>query len=172
MDKIWKDIEGYEGFYQVSCDGDIRSIACRRCLHGQTRIIHRIKDMTPTDNGNGYLVVQLKSNGKRKPFYVHRLVAEAFVSKPEQTNVVNHKDFNTKNNHANNLEWTTQKENVLYSSERMRHPKKVSKPTNTGEKYISKVNHKGKVKYRVKGNKLCSTLEEAIAYRNEVLGIG
>lgn len=166
MGEIWKDITGYEGFYQISNKGNIRSIACRRGCHGKTIIVDRVKDMSPTDNGNGYLIVSLKSNNKRKSFYIHRLVAAAFLDKPDGCDVVNHIDFNKLNNSSDNLEWVTQKANVIHSSSHMRHEKKKSKPTNTGYKYITKTKDG---KYRVCGMRIFKELETAIEYRNEVM---
>lgn len=64
---------------------------------------------------NGYLAVRLNNDWKK----VHRLVAEAFIPNPNNKPVVNHKDFNTYNNHSYNLEWTTHKENVAHSKTRM-----------------------------------------------------
>lgn len=171
--EIWKDIKGFEGFYQVSNRGNVRSLKCRRNLwrDGErvTGVVHRVKNMTPSDNGKGYLVVNLKENNKRTVRYVHRLVAEHFLEKPEGKDVVNHLDYNIKNNSVDNLEWTTQKQNVRYSIPNMKHPRENCKPTNTGEKYITCRIVNGNKIYRVKGNRTFRTLEDAIKYRNEVL---
>ena len=120
--ELWKDIRGYEGFYQISNRGRIRSIAVRRYLgkYQRMEIIKREKIMTPTDNGHGYLVVHLKANNNRKVSYIHRLVAEHFIDNPENKPEVNHKDYNRHNNDVNNLEWVSRQENVNYSIERTR----------------------------------------------------
>jgi hypothetical protein len=164
--ELWKDIPNYEGIYQVSNQGNIRSLLFRNNIV----VKEKIRILKPTDNGNGYLIVGLKASGKRKNYYVHRLVAAMFCKKVDNCNYVNHKDRNKYNNNAENLEWCTQKQNVQYSAHYMRHEKSISKPTNTGEKYIS-----------IKGNRYCVylrkikksssflTLEEAIAYRNEAI---
>nr|DAW56158.1 MAG TPA: homing endonuclease [Caudoviricetes sp.] len=126
--------------------------------------------MKPTDNGNGYFIISLRKCHKRKNFYIHRLVAQHFIDNPNDLNVVNHKDYNTKNNKASNLEWVTQKENVQYSTERMKKPKSVTH-SNTKEKYISYRKEKGK--YRVTINRkeygAFNTLEEAIEKRDNIL---
>ena len=155
MQEIFKDIKGYEGLYQISNIGTIKS--ARGFL-------------TPTDNGNGYLIVGLSKGGKRKNFYIHRLVAEAFIDNPNNKTVVNHKDYNKKNNNANNLEWLTQKENIAYSVVNMKHKKSITH-SNTGEKYISYRANKNH--YRVTINKkehgTYKTLKEAITKRDAIL---
>lgn len=161
--EIWKDIQGYEGIYQISNNGNVRRLTYTNNKVNKDKA-HYIK---PTDNGKGYLIVGLKVNGKRKSAYVHRLVATAFCKNDNAGNVVNHKDFNTKNNNANNLEWLTQKQNVRYSANNMKHEKTICKPTNTGEKYITKKGNRFVVR-ATNDNKEKSfkTLEEAVLYRN------
>ena len=133
--ETWKDIAGYEGTYQISNKGNVR----RLTFVNNNVSKSKIHPITPTDNGNGYLIVGLKLNGKRKNHYIHRLVADAFCPKRRGANVVNHIDFDKYNNTADNLEWCTQKQNVQASSHRMRHARSIYKPTNTGEKYIRKL---------------------------------
>ena len=170
IEEVWKDIEGFEGFYQISNLGRIKSIAVRRSLWGKIHIINRERLMTPYDNGNGYLMISLTANKKRTPIAIHRLVASAFLEKPEGHDVVNHKDYDTHNNSADNLEWCTQKYNTNYSSSRMAKPKTKCRSTSTGEKYICF--HQGK--YRVQINKLkiskrFESLDDAIAFRDSVI---
>ena len=174
--EVWVDIPEYEGLYQVSNTGKVRSILFRNNVCRKSRI----KELKPTDNGNGYLIVNLKKDGKRKSAYVHRLVAEMFCERQSDATVVNHRDFNKYNNCADNLEWCSQKDNVKYSAHKMRHPKKRCRPTNTGEKYIRKIFSHGKknlVRFKVSINHLgvskeFRTLGEAIAFRNEVMQDG
>lgn len=135
----------------------------------------RTKLLKATDNGNGYYVVHLRKNGLRKMFYVHRLVANAFITNDNCYPVVNHKDYNKHNNNVNNLEWCTVKENVNYSVQKMKHEKKRCKTSNTGEKYISMyLSHKKYKTYRltIKSKNICKcfkTLDNAIDYRNKVM---
>ena len=133
--------------------------------------IHEIK---PTDNGNGYLIVGLNFGGKRKNYYVHRLVAEAFCYKPQGCDVVNHIDYNKCNNTAKNLEWCTQKSNILHSAVRMSHEKNKCKETNTGHKYIwkTKYNTYRLSISRLKVYKTFKEIDKAIEYRNEVVKNG
>ena len=100
MEEIWKDIEGYEGLYQVSNLGNVKSLKAKRNLYY-------------SNSNNGYLRVGL-FKGTRKMFAIHRLVAKAFLPNPQHKKVVNHKDFDVKNNAVSNLEWCTFKENNNY----------------------------------------------------------
>ena len=177
--EIWKPIEGYEGRYEVSNMGNVRAMEKRRVVKnrygGENVRTDKSRQIHQVDNGNGYLYVSLYAEGKKRNHYVHRMVAEAFCDKRSGCDVVNHKDCNKKNNAAENLEWCSQRENVMYSAESMRKPKRKSKTTNTGEKYIRIYRQAGrKEAYRVmiRQKRVCkqfNTLEEAIAYRNEVV---
>lgn len=175
--EIWKDIRGYEGIYQISNHGRVKSIDRRVRNHkcGATRTIkeHIIHS---TDNGNGYQIVGLRGNGKRKNFYVHRLVAEHFIEKPDGKEYINHMDYNRANNNVANLEWCTQKENMVYSIDRLKKPKPNAKLSNTGERYITKTltRRKKNIRYRVNISQFgvdrsFLTMEDAIKYRNEVM---
>ena len=128
MGEQWRNIKGFEGSYQISNLGRIRSLdrVCGQMPRGYDRHITG-NFMTPTDNGRGYLIVHLKKNGSRKSRYIHRLVAEAFIENPKGFPVVNHIDFNKKNNTVENLEWCTQKMNVQHSSVNMRKPHNCKK---------------------------------------------
>lgn len=103
--RTWGDIKGYEGLYQVSNYGEVRSFL--RCIDGYV--------MTPRANQYGRLSVVLYANGKGKNFLVHRLVALSFVPNPRNLNEINHKDGNPKNNHHSNLEWCTSSENTRHA---------------------------------------------------------
>ena len=164
--EVWKDIIGYEGFYQISNHGNVRGL-----MFSNNKVIKpKIHSISKTDNGNGYLYISLSLNGKRKNKYVHRLVAEAFVKNQNKKTVVNHLDYNKKNNYFKNLEWCTTKENVLHSVELMRKPKSKCKPTNTGEKYISCYNGRYSFYYKkTKTYKSFSTFSEAVEYKREVM---
>lgn len=168
--EIWKDIKGYEGFYQVSNLGNVRSIAVRRSLHGKVYIIKRIRPMTPTDNGNGYLMIQLKADNRRKPVGVHRLVAEAFLPKIPGKEVIHHKDHDGHNNSVDNLEWVTQQENIDASKHLMKKAKGRCATTNTGEKYIREKNGRYRLVIRAFGvDKGFSTIDDAIEYRESII---
>ena len=180
MDEIWKDISGYEGAYQVSNLGRVRSLDRSRVVkdsHGgyMTRTDKGCM-MTPNDNGHGYLAVGLASGSprKRKNKYVHRLVAEAFCENHENKPDVNHKDYDRRNNRADNLEWVTEKENITYSVHRMRKPKAKAQVGESGYKYIRKNVYPNKTSYCVNIRQLHTIksfddLEDAVKYRNEVM---
>lgn len=155
MTEIWKDIKGYEGLYSVSNRGRIKN--AKRILK-------------PSNNGNGYMLIGLRKRGKRKNFYIHRLVALAFIENPENKPVINHKDYNRKNNDVNNLEWITVKENVNYSINNMR-GKEHKGFSNTGEKYITYRATKGVYRIVIKNKEYtsCKSLEEAILKRDAIL---
>lgn len=106
MNEIWKDIPGYNGKYQVSNYGMIRSFTKKS--KGKTLKISR--------KAKGYYYAHL-SNGVSKLLSVHRIVASCFLPFEEGKNEVNHKDFNPSNNRVDNLEWTTRQENLAKSYE-------------------------------------------------------
>lgn len=120
MKEIWKDVVGYEGLYQVSNLGKIKSLSREYC-HGnqygvRTKKIDE-KIMKQQITAFGYCSVKLSKNKVCKHFQVHRLVAEAFILNPNNYPVVNHKDINKQNNCVDNLEWCTQKYNVLHANQ-------------------------------------------------------
>ena len=110
--EIWKDVAEYEGFYQVSNKGNVRSVA-RKDSIGRKRDGRILK---PAYDRGGYLNVGLCKNGKSKTKNVHRLVAETFIPKPKGFLEVNHKDENKSNNRVENLEWCTREYNNTYGT--------------------------------------------------------
>lgn len=165
-DEIWRPIVGYEGLYEVSNCGRIRSLVFRN----GASCFQRKKLLSSIDHGNGYRYVSLTSDGERKNHYVHRLVADAFVPNPNGCSVVDHIDFDRSNNSASNLQWLTQKENVQRSIPRMSKPR-IKPMTNTGERYISKIKANGMYRVEVSGRTVgrFETLEEAIIARDAEL---
>ena len=167
MKEIWKDIPGYEGLYQVSNLGRVKSLRFRN------NICDKEKEhiMTLNKKDNEYLYVSLSKNGIKRNKYVHRLVATCFIPNTNNYEIVNHIDYNVENNSVDNLEWCSQKQNVKHSIQKY-YKKKTKTNSNTGEKYISFRNSK-KV-YRLTINQkeygTFKTLEEAINKRDEILG--
>ena len=106
MIERWKDIIGYEGFYQISNYGRVRSLKMWNGICG--KYIDRIKILKNTRFNNGYYCVSLK----RKKYTVHRLVAEAFIPNSNNYSCINHKDGNKLNNCVSNLEWCSYKHNL------------------------------------------------------------
>lgn len=101
--EIWKDITGYQGLYQVSNQGRIKSLA-RKYMGKEDKI------MKPALRNN-YPMVELFKNKIGICYSVHRLVALEFIMKPDNKNIVNHINKNTTDNRIENLEWVTQSEN-------------------------------------------------------------
>lgn len=175
MDEIWKPIQGHETSYEISNMGRVRSLTRTRlvnnCYGGISPRTDKGRILKAGDNGNGYAYVSLRDNGKRVNYYVHRLVAETFIGKPEESNlVVDHIDHNRRNNAVGNLEWVTQKENIGRSRHLMLHPKKKWKISSTGEKYITRGKNCFRVDiYAVGACKRFKNLDEAVLYRDEVI---
>lgn len=132
------DIKGYEGLYKISNEGDVISLSKNR---GFLKL--KEKYLKPTIKANGYLDVKLVKNGIYKHFYIHRLVAEHFISNPNNLPQINHKDKNPSNNNVNNLEWCDNSYNVKYSNipeklKELRGDKLEITNTQTGEIIIAK----------------------------------
>ena len=102
MEEIWKDISGYEGLYQISNLGRVKSFPRNGTIKSE-----RILNLFHTKDG--YLFVCLRNKGRSYP-KIHRLVAEAFLDNPYNKETVNHIDGNKENNNVNNLEWATRSE--------------------------------------------------------------
>lgn len=132
--EIWKDIDGYEGKYQVSNLGRIKSLKDR---YGNT--IEKI--LKPGKIKNGYLIVILCKNGTKKTSKVHRLVANAFIPNTNNFRCVNHKDENKENNCVENLEWCTYQYNNTYRNLQQRRVANIDWK-NIGRKNAEKLSKK------------------------------
>lgn len=112
--EIWKPVVGYEGLYEVSNQGNVRSLNYRH--HGKISVLKQAK--IP----QGYMFVYLSKNKKRKMFYVHRLVGQAFLENPYNYPEINHINEKQGDNRVDNLEWCSSKYNTNYS--RKKHPER------------------------------------------------
>ena len=118
MKEEWRNIKGYEGYYQVSNFGRVRSldrkVPCKggKCFKKGTILSQRFNRVNKT-----YIKkeVALCKFGKCTTTAVHRLVGKAFIPNPENKPQINHKDFDPTNNHIDNLEWCTVKENIQHA---------------------------------------------------------
>jgi hypothetical protein len=111
----FRDIKGYEGMYQVSNYGRVKSLyRTYENSRGQIREIPQ-RILKQKKNRCGYMVCSLSNMGELKEFLVHRLVASAFVSKIDGKHDINHIDGDKANNHYSNLEWVTKSENTLHA---------------------------------------------------------
>lgn len=109
---VWKDIEGYEGIYQISNYGEVM----RLMSYDSRNHLRNSKILKQRKNKDGYMVVGLHKNSKEKKYLVHRLVAKAFISNPNKLPEINHIDENKQNNSVPNLEWCNRKYNVNYGN--------------------------------------------------------
>lgn len=111
MEEIWKPVKDYEGLYEVSNMGRVKSLNREfLCSNGQIKK-NKEKILTPRDNGRGYLNVHLTKDGCHKHLYVHRLVAEAFIPNPENKKEIDHINTIKTDNRVENLRWVTRYEN-------------------------------------------------------------
>ena len=112
MNEKWKPVVGYEGFYEVSDTGKIKTLG--RTIQqkdGRTRTI-KSKVMKDRTNNRGYHIISLNTGNSKKDHLVHRLVAMAFLPNPDNLEQVNHIDGNKDNNSVSNLEWCDQTHNM------------------------------------------------------------
>lgn len=127
---MWKSIKGYEGMYEISKEGEVRSVP-RTTHYKDGRIgIHKGRVLKQQNTKKGYLRVDLTKDGVRRSHQIHRLVAEAFIPNPEGKEQVNHRDGCKLNNAVSNLEWNSNEENILHANENglrgvSRQPKEV-----------------------------------------------
>ena len=114
MQEIWKDIKGYEGLYQISNLGNVKSLKRNRFNYRLQRmiVVNKEKLLKQSFDGKKYLFVTLQKHKSRKNYRIHRLVAEAFIDNPNNLPQVNHKDGNKNNNCVSNLEWCDGSYNV------------------------------------------------------------
>lgn len=116
MQEVWKDVAGYEGYYQVSNMGRVKGLdRYIRYSNGLERKVAGIV-LKPNTDKDGYKTVTLTVSRKPKTYKVHRLVAQAFVENPNNYPVINHIDEDKSNNSAGNLEWCTIGYNNEYGS--------------------------------------------------------
>ena len=150
MEEIWKDIKGYEGKYQISNLGRVKSLYTQNQYKKTYRTL-----IMKLGKRNGYNVIVLENKrNNRRCYQIHRLVAEAFLKNPNNFQIINHIDENRTNNNVNNLEWCTQKYNVLHSVRKMCKPKnRIGK---SGEKYI-----------RIKNINNTTYYEVTVPYKNK-----
>lgn len=138
----WENIQKFEG-YQISNFGSVKSL--KRQIFRKNGRVQSIKEkiIKPYNNQYGYLKVNLHKNKKLYSLYVHRLVAEAFISNPNNYEEINHKDENKLNNCVNNLEWCSHRYNCNYGTKTERQKTKKSKKIiqyNINKEYIKTYN--------------------------------
>lgn len=129
MGEVWRPVTGYEGQYEVSNLGRVRSVE-REIIekNGKVRVFKSLIIKPRPARINGYLIVGFSMNCEHKWLLVHRLVAEAFIPNPDNLPQVNHKDEDKTNNRVENLEWCTAEYNNKYGSRMARVVEKLNKP--------------------------------------------
>lgn len=110
FNEVWKPVKGYEGQYEVSNLGNIRSVD-RHLMYGNQYHLLKGKPIKSFPNSKGYLRINLSKNSKIKQYFVHRLAAEAFIPNPNNLPFIDHINTIRDDNRAENLRWCTQKEN-------------------------------------------------------------
>ena len=129
MEEIWKDVPGFEGLYQVSNYGQIKSTPRRGTVGGI---------MKGHADRKGYINITLRKDGKQYTQKLHRLIAITFIPNPHNYPEVNHRDENKQNNRIDNLEWCSTSYNHEYGTRTLRASARCGKPiccVETGVEY-------------------------------------
>lgn len=157
MKEEWRAVPGYEGLYELSNMGRVRSLdrIVRASGVSKRRAFGRV--LNPYTNKLRYQYVALSKDGKSKTLSIHRLVANVFVPNPNNYSIINHKDENPSNNRADNLEWCTQMYNVHYGTGMERGDAK----SNHGRMAVDKLD--------LNGNYICSY--RSISEAAEAVGV-
>lgn len=156
MTEEWRPVLGYEGFYEVSSEGRVRSVD-RRVKHssGRTRT-HAGRALAPGNHVKGYLIVNLSSRGVNSVRTIHRLVLEAFIRPRDKGEVARHLDGNPKNNSLANLAWGTYSDNAFDAVRHGTHPRASRTHCINGHEYTP-----GTTKYRRGGARICIPCDRA-----------
>lgn len=167
MKEIWKDINGYEGLYQVSNLGRVKSLERYKENHSKLQKIEE-KTKVPSIDNAGYLKVTLSKDNKSKNARIHRLVAETFILNIENKSTVNHKNGVKTDNRVDNLEWCSYCENNKHAwNTGLRKPSKK-------QKNITKENnkkYKSKPIYQLDINEKCIKIWNNAYEASRALGI-
>ncbi len=115
MEELWKCIPQYKGYYMVSSEGRIKTIEGVRTRKDGQKFIIKEKILKPRVHRQGYLKIILSLNSECRSFFIHRLVAIAFLKQVVSKNQVNHIDGDKSNNYVSNLEWVDQFENMSHA---------------------------------------------------------
>lgn len=162
--EIWKDVIGYEGLYQVSDLGRVRSVD-RYIKRNDGIIQHRKgKIILQTKNLDGYMQVKLCKDGKSRTVRVHRIIAESFIPNPDNLSDVNHIDCDRTNNIVLNLEWLSFKENIKHSHKKGHYKRYGERNSNyknnTLKRYYEENPHeKQKLSRKGKQNGMCKKIK-------------
>lgn len=131
--ELWRDIQGYEGLYQVSNYGRVRRLKRTITYADGTRHVLPARILNYFQDKYGYKRVDLLKDGTKKHYLIHRLVATAFIPNPINFPQVNHRDENPENNKLSNLEWCTIKYNNNYGNHNLREEKPIKQLSTEGK---------------------------------------
>lgn len=163
-------LNGYEELYQISNYGNIKSLD-RIVKDSNRERYQRIKGhyMKPTDNGNGYKLISLLKNYKRKNHYIHRLVAQHFIDNPNNYREVNHIDCDKSNNKINNLEWCNSSQNKKHYLNTELGKEKGKKASKTRFRNLVKDKEKQIIYMYVKEQKTFKEIKQIVKLCNETI---
>ena len=153
--EIWKSVKGYDGIYEVSNFGRVKSLDRYIVRNDGITQLRKGKIIAQSLNSDGYCQLKLCKDGNTKTVRVHRIVAEAFIPNPNELSDVNHIDCNRTNNHVDNLEWLSWEDNVKHSANKgnyKRYGERNSNYGNTTLKEFYKNNPEEKKKLARKGS--------------------
>lgn len=164
MEEVWKDIPGYEGYYQVSSLGRVKRLP-RHKATDKRKTHNNIRNPRVADNG--YLRVNLSKDNVTKWYSIHRLVAITFIPNPNNLPIINHKDENKQNNRVENIEWCTYSYNNNYGTaiERQRKTRAANPNDKRIRKMVGEKNSKAICQYSLNGELIAiyKSLTEASA---------
>jgi hypothetical protein len=114
IEEVWKSVKGFEACYEISNLGNVKSLD-RHVLISTGSRFQKGRTISQRINNCGYVSVRLSKNGYTKTCFIHRLLAEAFLSNPDELPMVNHIDGNKLNNLIENLEWCSHSQNIQHA---------------------------------------------------------
>lgn len=160
--EIWSNIKGYEGLYQVSSFGNVKSLGNDK---------NRRDKLLKPGNDRGYKFVILSKDGAKRRLQVHRLVASAFLDNPDNLPVVNHKDENPSNNRVDNLEWCTYLYNNTYGTKIEKIATSHYKPIYSVNKTTNEITYYQSIKNAAELNNICkSNISRCLAGNRKTAG--
>ena len=164
MQECWRAVVGYEGYYEVSNLGNVKSIE-RLVRHSRSNIefLRKGKLFKPSIERAGYLKVQLSVRGKSKYYFVHRLVAQAFLPNPDNLPEVNHKNEIKTDNNLDNLEWCSRLYNQNYGTKIERQKRTYRENNSIKNKQYAKPKGRSIYKYDLKGNLIAISCDYLLA---------
>lgn len=174
--EVWKDIEGFEGLYQVSDHGRVKSMD-RLVKYSDGRIVKYKSKLLKFDKSNEnkrgqfYLRATLSKENKQKRLQVHRIVANHFIDKIKGKNIINHIDGNPENNHFSNLEWCTYSENEYHSFNTLGKEQWARKLTEDQVRWIRKNAIKGTGKEKRKDSNIMEICEKYSVTKGVILRV-